>query len=64
MKAVVWQGPEHIEIGECPEPGDPRPDEVVMSPEAVGICGSEIEGGAGIAGCDARARRTSARGAR
>jgi threonine dehydrogenase-like Zn-dependent dehydrogenase len=44
MKAVVWQGPERMEIGERPEPVDPGPDEVVISPGAVGICGSEVEG--------------------
>ncbi len=44
MKAIVWQGPEQMEIGERPEPPDPQPDEVVMRPGAVGICGSEVEG--------------------
>src|SRR5581483_9066149 len=44
MKAIVWQGPERMEIGERPEPSDPQPDEVVMRPGAVGICGSEVEG--------------------
>ena len=44
MKAIVWQGPEQMEIGERPEPAAPAPDEVVMRPGAVGICGSEVEG--------------------
>ncbi|MBV8221249.1 MAG: alcohol dehydrogenase catalytic domain-containing protein [Solirubrobacterales bacterium] len=44
MKAIVWQGPERMEIGDRPEPDDPPPDEVVMRPGAVGICGSEVEG--------------------
>jgi (R,R)-butanediol dehydrogenase / meso-butanediol dehydrogenase / diacetyl reductase len=44
MKAIVWQGPERMEIGERPEPTDPGPDEVVLRPGAVGICGSEVEG--------------------
>ncbi len=44
MKAIVWQGPERMEVGERPEPGDPGPDEVVLRPGAVGICGSEVEG--------------------
>lgn len=44
MKAIVWQGPEQMEIGERPEPPDPGPDEVIMRPGAVGICGSEVEG--------------------
>jgi threonine dehydrogenase-like Zn-dependent dehydrogenase len=33
-----------MEIGQRPEPDDPGPDEVVMRPGAVGICGSEVEG--------------------
>jgi threonine dehydrogenase-like Zn-dependent dehydrogenase len=44
VKAIVWQGPERMEIGERPEPADPPPDEVVLRPGAVGICGSEVEG--------------------
>ena len=44
MKAIVWQGPERMELGERPEPGAPGADEVVLSPGAVGICGSEVEG--------------------
>ncbi len=44
MRAIVWQGPEQLEMGERPEPSDPGPDEVVMRPGAVGICGSEVEG--------------------
>jgi 2-desacetyl-2-hydroxyethyl bacteriochlorophyllide A dehydrogenase len=44
MKAVVWAGPEHMEMGERPEPSDLGADEVVMWPGAVGICGSEVEG--------------------
>jgi 2-desacetyl-2-hydroxyethyl bacteriochlorophyllide A dehydrogenase len=44
LKAIVWQGPEQMEIGQRPEPDDPGPDEVVMRPGAVGICGSEVEG--------------------
>jgi threonine dehydrogenase-like Zn-dependent dehydrogenase len=33
-----------MEIGERPEPSDLGPDEVVLRPGAVGICGSEVEG--------------------
>ncbi len=44
MKAIVWQGPERMEIGERPEPSNLDPGEVVLRPGAVGICGSEIEG--------------------
>lgn len=46
MKAIVWQGPERMELGERPEPepDDLTADEVLMAPGAVGICGSEVEG--------------------
>jgi threonine dehydrogenase-like Zn-dependent dehydrogenase len=44
MRAIVWHGPESMEIGERPEPPGPGPHEVVMRPGAVGICGSEVEG--------------------
>jgi 2-desacetyl-2-hydroxyethyl bacteriochlorophyllide A dehydrogenase len=44
VKAIVWQGPERMEMGERPEPSDLDPGEVVLRPGAVGICGSEVEG--------------------
>jgi threonine dehydrogenase-like Zn-dependent dehydrogenase len=44
MKAMVWQGPERMTIEERPDPGDPASGELIVRPEAVGICGSEIEG--------------------
>jgi 2-desacetyl-2-hydroxyethyl bacteriochlorophyllide A dehydrogenase len=44
VKAIVWQGPEQMEIGERPEPSELGSREVVLRPGAVGICGSEIEG--------------------
>jgi 2-desacetyl-2-hydroxyethyl bacteriochlorophyllide A dehydrogenase len=44
VKAVIWQGPERMELGERPEPSDLAADEVLISPGAVGICGSEVEG--------------------
>ena len=44
MKAIVWQGPERMTIEERPEPPDPAPGDVILRPEAVGICGSEVEG--------------------
>jgi len=44
MKAVIWQGPERMEVAERPEPAAPGPGEVVLRPGAVGICGSEVEG--------------------
>jgi threonine dehydrogenase-like Zn-dependent dehydrogenase len=43
MKALVWQGPEKMEVEEVPEP-IPAPGEVLVRPEAAGICGSEVEG--------------------
>ncbi|WP_028057582.1 zinc-dependent alcohol dehydrogenase [Candidatus Solirubrobacter pratensis] len=44
MKAIVWQGPERMTIEDVPEPGDPGPGELILRAEAVGICGSEVEG--------------------
>src|SRR4051794_15652474 len=44
MRAIVWQGPERMAIEERPEPPDPEAGDVILRPEAVGICGSEIEG--------------------
>jgi threonine dehydrogenase-like Zn-dependent dehydrogenase len=44
MKAIVWEGPERMAVHEHPDPEDPRPDEVIVRPAAVGICGSEVEG--------------------
>jgi threonine dehydrogenase-like Zn-dependent dehydrogenase len=44
MKAIVWQGPERMAIEERPDPPDPAPGDVILRPEAVGICGSEVEG--------------------
>ena len=43
MKAIVWNGPEEMAIEEVPEP-TVEPGTVIVRPEAVGICGSEIEG--------------------
>jgi len=43
MKAVVWNGPEEMAVEEMPEP-TAEPGTVIVRPEAVGICGSEIEG--------------------
>ena len=43
MKAIVWNGPEEMSVEEVPEPAV-EPGTVVVRPEAVGICGSEIEG--------------------
>jgi threonine dehydrogenase-like Zn-dependent dehydrogenase len=43
MKALVWLGPERMEVREVEEPR-PRPGEVILRTEAAGICGSEVEG--------------------
>ena len=43
MKAVVWNGPEEMAVEEVAEP-TLEPGTVIVRPEAVGICGSEIEG--------------------
>jgi 2-desacetyl-2-hydroxyethyl bacteriochlorophyllide A dehydrogenase len=44
VKAIVWQGPERMTIEEVPEPGAPGAGELILRAEAVGICGSEVEG--------------------
>src|SRR4051794_39582347 len=44
MGAIVWQGPNEMTVEEQPDPGDPGPGELILRPEAVGICGSEVEG--------------------
>ena len=41
MRAAVTEGVEAMAIVDRPEPVDPGPGEVVVSPEAVGICGSD-----------------------
>ncbi|HEX6349824.1 MAG TPA: galactitol-1-phosphate 5-dehydrogenase [Candidatus Dormibacteraeota bacterium] len=43
MKALVWLGPEHLQLQDVGEPR-PGPGEVLVRTEAAGICGSEIEG--------------------
>ncbi len=43
MKAIVWNGPEEMAVEEVPEP-TLEPQTVIVRPEAVGICGSEVEG--------------------
>jgi 2-desacetyl-2-hydroxyethyl bacteriochlorophyllide A dehydrogenase len=44
MRAIVWQGPSEMTIEERPDPADPGDGELIVRPEAVGICGSEVEG--------------------
>ncbi|MDQ6691401.1 MAG: alcohol dehydrogenase catalytic domain-containing protein [Candidatus Dormibacteraeota bacterium] len=43
MKALVWHGPSKLSLDEVPEPR-PSKGQVLVSSEAAGICGSEIEG--------------------
>jgi (R,R)-butanediol dehydrogenase / meso-butanediol dehydrogenase / diacetyl reductase len=43
VKAIVWNGPEEMSVEEMPEP-EVGPGAVIVRPEAVGICGSEVEG--------------------
>jgi (R,R)-butanediol dehydrogenase / meso-butanediol dehydrogenase / diacetyl reductase len=43
LKAIVWNGPEEMAIEQVPEP-TVEPGTVIVRPEAVGICGSEVEG--------------------
>lgn len=43
MKALVYFGPESVAIEEVPVPV-PGEDEILLQVEAVGICGSELEG--------------------
>lgn len=42
MRAVVTSAPGRIELEERPEPGEPGPGEVIVRPQAVGICGSDF----------------------
>ena len=41
MRAAVTEGVEAMGVVERPEPAEPGPGEVVVTPEAVGICGSD-----------------------
>ena len=43
MDALVWHGPERMSVDPLPDPS-PGPGEVLLIPEAAGICGSELEG--------------------
>jgi (R,R)-butanediol dehydrogenase / meso-butanediol dehydrogenase / diacetyl reductase len=44
VRAIVWQGPSEMTVEERPDPVDPGEGELIVQPQAVGICGSEIEG--------------------
>jgi threonine dehydrogenase-like Zn-dependent dehydrogenase len=43
MKALVWHGPRQLAVEDVPD-AQPGPGEVLLAPEACGICGSEVEG--------------------
>ena len=43
MDALVWLGPERLAVQQVARPV-PRPAEVVITVDAAGICGSEVEG--------------------
>ncbi len=41
MKAVIWEGPNKIRVGEMPIP-QPRPGQMLVRVAACGICGSDL----------------------
>src|SRR5207253_5736542 len=43
VRALVWHGPRQMAVESVAEPR-PGDGEVLVAPEAVGICGSEVEG--------------------
>lgn len=49
MKALVFVGPERLEIQDRPEPV-PKADQVKIRVRACGICGSDVHGYAGLTG--------------
>ena len=49
MRALVWHGPGRISVDELPEP-EAGAGEVLLVPEAAGICGSDVEGYSGAQG--------------
>ena len=42
MRGVVTRARGVMELSELPEPGEPGPGEVIVRPQAVGICGSDF----------------------
>ena len=42
MLAAVTRGESSMELVDVPEPGEPGPGEVVLRPEVVGVCGSDV----------------------
>ena len=43
MRALVWHGPGRMSVDELPDP-EAAAGEVLLAPEAAGICGSDVEG--------------------
>jgi len=43
MRALVWHGTQEMSVDEVPD-AEPAAGEVLLVPEAVGVCGSELEG--------------------
>jgi L-gulonate 5-dehydrogenase len=42
VRAVVTQGKSTMKVVDVPDPGEPGPGEVIVRPEAVGLCGSDF----------------------
>jgi threonine dehydrogenase-like Zn-dependent dehydrogenase len=42
MRAAVLTAPGTVELSDRPDPAEPGPGELLLAPEAVGICGSDI----------------------
>jgi threonine dehydrogenase-like Zn-dependent dehydrogenase len=42
MRAVVTRGKGMMELSDVPPPGEPGPGDVIVRPQAVGICGSDF----------------------
>ena len=42
MLAAVTRGESSMELVDVPVPGEPGPGEVVLRPEVVGVCGSDV----------------------
>jgi D-arabinose 1-dehydrogenase-like Zn-dependent alcohol dehydrogenase len=56
MLAAVTQSPGVMVIDNVPEPGPPGPQDVIIRPEAVGICGSDLHVYSGDVGALSGAR--------
>ena len=56
MLAAVTQAPGVMVIDQVPEPGPPGPQDVIVRPEIVGICGSDLHVYAGDTGALSGAR--------